>query len=136
MNRVLLVLAAAFLAVTLAARVAYRVNTDLGDEPVNEAWVQDKMEFVAWNGEQWTAWIHDEAFELVPQNTDGWSRHANRTIAFTDWEGEPWQARVNGDEFLLAHRGNWNEDTILSAAVRYRDWSGEERLRTVKDLRR
>ena len=136
MNRVLLVLAAAFLAVVLAARVAYSVSTDLGDEPVNKAWVQNKMEFVAWNGQRWTAWIHDGGFELAPENTRRWSRHSSPSIAFTNWDGEYWQARIDGDSFLLAYRGNWQEPSEPVEAIQYRDWFGINRLRTVADLRR
>ena len=136
MNRVLLVLAAAFLAAVMAARFAYSLSTDIGDEPINPAWSQNEMQFVTWNGERWTTWVHDGAFELIPQNTRRWHRHANRTIAFTDWDGEQWQARVDGDEFLLARRGDWSADAVRTAALRYRDWSGDHRLRTVSDLRR
>ncbi len=126
----------AFVVAIAAARFAYRVSTDPGDGPVNEAWVRDKMEFVSWNNDKWTVWIHDGAFEQLPQNADKWSRHSNASIAFTNWEGEAWQAKIEGDVFLLAHQGNWEGSVERSEAIRYRDWSGNDQLRTVAELRR
>lgn len=129
-------LMAAVLLVVLAARVTYNMNSDHGDAPVNEAWVQNEMQFVTWNNEKWTAWIHDGEFELAPQNTNMWSRHSNISLAFTDWKGEPWQAKIDGDVFLLAHQGNWQGSVEQSEAIRFRDWSGNKQLRTVTDLNR
>lgn len=136
MAKVWLGLMGAFLIAVAAARIAYTVNTDTGDYPVNEAWALNKMEFVAWNGERWTAWIHDSKFELTPEDTRRWSRHSSPSIAFTSWDGEHWQARIDGDSFLLAYRGNWQEPSEPVEAIRYRDWRGINRLRTVADLRR
>lgn len=136
MTKVILGLMAAVLLAILAARVTYNINSDLGDEPVHEAWVQNEMQFVAWNNEKWTAWIHDGEFELAPQNTNLWSRHSNISLAFTDWKGEAWQAKVDGDVFLLAHQGNWQGSVEQSEAIRFRDWSGNNQLRTVTDLNR
>jgi hypothetical protein len=103
---------------------------ETGDEPVNEAWAQDRMEFITWNDGRWTAWIHDGSFELAPQDTDGWSRYSSPFVAFLNWEGEPVQAKIEGDEFLLAIRGDWQETTEKSDAIRYLDWHGNKRLRT------
>lgn len=136
MRMVLLGLVAAFVATIVAARVAFEATTAPGAGPVHEPWAQNKMEFVAWNGERWTAWIRDGEFELVPQDTTNWSRHANTTIAFIGWQGEPWQARIDGDAFVLAHRGDWDAETQPAAAVRYRDWSGNNQLRTAAQLTR
>lgn len=136
MTRVALSLLAAFLIVIVAAKLAYSVTAESGAEPVDPPWSQGKMEFVAWNNETWTAWIRDGAFELVPQNTDDWSRHSNPTIAFFDWDGEAWQAKIEGNEFVLARRGNWAGSVERSEAIRYRDWSGNNQLRTVPDLQR
>jgi len=136
MTRVWLGLLAAFLIVIVAAKLAYSVTAESGARPVDPPWSQDKMEFVAWNNEKWTAWIRDGAFELNPQNTDDWSRHSNPTIAFFDWDGETWQAKVDGQEFLLAPQGNWGGPVERSEAIRYRDWSGNNQLRTVADLQR
>ena len=94
------------------------------------------MEFVSWNGQRWLTWVHDGAFEQIPQDDKNWSRHSNPTLAFTDWEGEPWQAKIDGDEFLLAHRGEWEGLVERSHAIRYRDWAGTNQLRTVVQLRR
>ena len=93
-------------------------------------------EFVSWNNEQWTAWIHDDAFEQTPQAEGYWHRHSNPSLAFIDWEGEPWQAKIDGETFLLAHRGEWNEPTESATAIRYRDWSGRKQLRTLAQLTR
>ena len=136
MAKVLSGLLAAVLVVIAAARFAYIVSTDPGEIPVNEAWGQGKMEFVTWNNEKWTAWIHAGAFMQVPQNTDKWSRHSNSSLAFTDWEGESWQAKIDGDLFLLAHQGNWLGPVNRSEAIQFRDWSGNNRLRTVAELER
>ena len=136
MTRVFPGLLAAFLLVIAAAKFTYSVTAGSAVEPVDPPWSQDKMEFVAWNNEKWTAWIRDGAFELVPQNTDDWSRHANPTIAFFDWDGEAWQAKIDGEEFVLARRGNWGEPLERSEALRYRDWSRNNQLRTVPDLQR
>ncbi|MEX2124700.1 MAG: hypothetical protein WD795_12475 [Woeseia sp.] len=136
MTRVCLGLLAAFIIVIAAARFAYSVTAETGDEPSSAPWSQGKMEFVAWNEEKWTAWIRDDAFELVPQNTSDWSRHSNPSIAFIDWDGEARQAKIEGNEFVLARRGNWAEAVERSEAIRYRDWSGNSQLRTVPDLQR
>lgn len=134
--RVLVGLVGAFLVAIAAAQVAYRISTDPGDAPSREAWSQDRMEFVAWNDDRWTAWIRGDLFEKVPQNTRSWSRHSNASIAYRDWDGEAWQAKIDGDEFLLARRGNWDDEIRRSPAIRYRDWAGNEQIRTVADLRR
>jgi hypothetical protein len=135
-TKALLGLTAGVLLVILAAKVAYNMNTNHGDAPVNEAWAQSEMQFVSWNNEKWTAWIHDGEFELAPQNKNSWSRHANVSLAFTNWKGEAWQAKIDGDGFLLAHEGNWQGSVEQSEAIRFRDWSGNNQLRTVADLNR
>ncbi len=135
MAKVFLALLVAMLVVIAAARFAYSVSTDPGEEPVNEAWAQGKMEFVTWNNEKWSAWVHAGEFMQVPQNTDDWSRHSNASLAFTNWEGEPWQAKIDGDVFLLAYQGNWQGPVDRSNAIRFRDWSGNNQLRTVSELR-
>ena len=127
---------AAFLATIAAAGLAFDFNSRSGVEPTLDPWAQNKMEFVAWNGERWTAWIRDGAFEQIPQNEGKWSRHAKASLAFTDWEGEPWQAKIDDEEFLLAHRGDWQGPTDRTAAIRYRDWQGQNQIRTVEQLRR
>ncbi len=139
--RVLAGLVGAFLVAIAAAQIAYRVSTDPGDAPAQEAWAQNRMQFVAWNDARWTAWVRGDPdagdlFEKVPQDTARWSRHANASIAYRDWDGEAWQAKIDGDEFLLARQGNWDERVIRSDAIRYRDWAGNEQIRTVSELRR
>ena len=136
MARLFFSLVAAVVIAIVAARFAYNASVDPGDEPAMEAWAQNKMEFVAWNGEKWTAWIRDGAFEHVPQNSSRWSRHSNSSLAFIDWDGEAWQAKIDGEEFVLAHRGDWQEPTERAIAIRYRDWSGKHRLRALAQLRR
>jgi hypothetical protein len=136
MQRALLGIAAAFLVAIASAQYAYRTSSDPGDEPVNAAWAQNKMEFVAWNNERWTAWIHDGAFEQAPQDTDDWSRHSKASIAFTAWDGSAHQARIEGDMFLIAHQGNWDSTIDRVDAIRYRDWSGNKQIRTVAELNR
>ena len=136
MKKALVGLAAAFFAAIAAANIAFRASTDVGVEPVNEAWEQNKMEFVAWNNERWTAWIHAGAFEQAPEDTRNWHRHAKASIAFTGWDGEAWQAKVDGDVFLLALEGDWDGEVNRSEAIRYRDWSGNNQIRTVADLTR
>ena len=120
----------------VAARMLYDATSYRGNEPANQPWVQSTMEFVAWNDQRWLAWIHDDAFEQIPQDDRNWSRHSNVTLAFTDWEGEMWQAKIDGDEFLLAHRGDWEGLIERSDAIRYRDWAGTNQLRTVVQLKR
>ncbi len=136
MTKALLGLTAGILLVILAAKVAYNTNTNHGDAPVNEAWAQGEMQFVSWNNEKWTAWIHNGAFELAPQNKSTWSRHANVSLAFTNWKGEAWQAKIDGDGFLLAYEGDWQGPVEQSEAIRFRDWSGNNQLRTVTELNR
>ena len=127
---------AALVFTIMAAKIASNASISTDIEPVTEAWAQNRMEFVAWNGGRWTAWIHDGDFEHVPQDTGNWSRHSKKTIAFTDWAGEPWQAKVSGNVFLLAKQGDWQGAVEESAAIRYVDWRGIKRLRTVADLQR
>ena len=136
MAKVLLALLAALSVVIAAANYAYKVTTDPGEEPVNEAWARGKMEFATWNHEKWSAWIHAGEFTLVPQNTHDWSRHSNASLAFTDWEGEFWQAKIDGDVFLFAYQGNWQGPIDRSEAIRFRDWSGNNQVRTITELRR
>ncbi len=136
MAKALLGLLVGFLATIVAAKLAFEMTTDTGSEPVNLPWALGTMEFVSWNGEQWTAWIHDGVFEQTPQNTADWSRHANVSLAFIDWDGEPWQAKIGGESFSLAHRGEWNGPIETATAIRYRDWSGRNQLRTLAQLSR
>jgi hypothetical protein len=136
MNKAMLGFLIAVLVTIAAAKFAYNVRVDQGVEPGNEAWAHSKMEFVTWNKQKWTTWIHDGVFEQAPQNTSNWSRHSNASIAFTDWDGELWQAKIDGDVFLLAYRGNWNGPVERSEGIRYRDWSGDKQIRTIADIRR
>jgi hypothetical protein len=136
MARAFLGLLAVVFAVIVAARFAYSVSTDIGDDPVQEAWAQNKIEFVTWNNKKWTGWIHDGKFELIPQDSSNWSRHASPSIAFTNWEGESVQAKIDDDSFLLAAEGNWQGETARAEAIRYLDWNGNNQLRTVADLQR
>jgi hypothetical protein len=136
MIKALLGLAAAVVVAVLAAGVWYRVEAESDQAPTPAPWAQNRMEFVAWDDEAWTAWIHGDRFELAPRHEGKWRRHANPTIAFTDWQGEPWQAKIEGEQFLLARRGDWKGRTERASAVRYRDWRGDPQLRTVAQLRR
>ena len=136
MARALLGLSTVVVITILAARFAYNVSTDIGDDPVQEAWAQNKIEFVTWNNEKWTGWIHDGTFELIPQDSSHWSRHASPSIAFTNWAGESVQAKIDDDSFVLAAEGNWQDETARAEAIRYLDWNGNNQLRTVADLQR
>jgi hypothetical protein len=136
MVKVGLGLLAAFVVTIAAAGLAFDATVATGSAPVNEPWAQHQMEFVAWNGERWRAWIRDDAFEQLPHNNKKWSRHANPSLAFTGWDGKAWQAKVDGEEFLLAYRGNWKGTIERATAIRYRDWAGNNDLRTVVQLRR
>ncbi len=136
MTKVWVALLAAVFIVIAAAKIAYSISVDPGNEPVQEAWAQNKIEFLAWNNEKWTAWIHDGEFELVPEDKQNWSRHSNPSIAFSDWHGESWQAKIDGDEFLLAADGNWTGEVERADAIRYQDWSGNKQIRTVAELER
>ena len=136
MGKVVLGLLAAALATIGAAKLTFEATAYRGSEPINPAWSQDRMEFVAWNNVQWTAWIVDGAFAQIPWNTSDWNRHSKASIAFVDWFGEPWQAKIDGESFLLAKHGDWNGPVERSAAIRYRDWSGNRQLRTVVQLSR
>ena len=136
MIKVILGLVAAVLVTIVAAKLMYEATAYAGAEPANQPWAQNSMEFVAWNGEKWTAWIRDDAFEQRPQNDGRWSTHANVSLAFIDWERKPWQVKVDGDAFLIAHRGDWKGSTERVSAIRYRDWKGENQLRTLNQLKR
>ena len=127
---------AILLAPVLAARLAYSVKSPAAEEPVYAPWAQNSMEFVTWNGEEWTSWIRDENFEHRPQNTDQWSQYSTGSVAFMDWENTPWQAKIEGDRFLLAHHGDWQGHIEHASAIRYRDWHGNNQLRTVAQLTR
>ena len=76
MAKALLGLLAAFLATIGAARVAFELTRERTEGPIHEPWALGTMEYVAWNGEQWTAWIRDGSFEQTPQDTIDWHRHA------------------------------------------------------------
>ena len=136
MAKALLGFSMAMLVAIVAARFTYSVSTNPDTGPVQEAWAQNRIEFVTWNNVKWTAWIHDGSFELIPQDLSNWSRHANASIAFSDWEGESWQVKIDDDSFLLAHEGNWQGPIERAKAIRYIDWNGNNQLRTVADLQR
>lgn len=136
MKQALVGIFTAFLVAIAAAQFAFQLTEKEGDRPGNAAWAQDRMEFVAWNNKRWTAWIHDGAFEQLPEDTANWSRHANPRIAYFDWDGEAFQAKIDGNSFLLARHGDWGGAVEVSEAIRYRDWSGNNQLRTVAELRR
>ncbi len=136
MIKVVLGLSAAVLTIVVAAKVAFEVTVYTGAQPDNQPWAQNSMEFVTWNGEKWTAWIRDGAFEHRPQNEGQWSSHANASLAFIDWEGRPWQVKINSDALLQAHRGDWKGSTERVTAIRYRDWEGNNQLRTLAQLKR
>lgn len=136
MIKVVVIVAAAFLATIVAAQLAYQVNPNTRSNPGNQAWAQNEMEFVTWNDEKWTAWIRGDKFEHSPENAQKWSRHSKDSLAFIDWDGEAWQAKIEDGIFLLAHHGDWNGTIERAPAIRYRDWTGNNRLRTVTQLRR
>lgn len=136
MNRALTLLLGGLAVVILAANFAFRTTAASDNAPGNEAWALDRMDFVAWNGVEWTAWIHDGAFELKPRKSGRWSRHSSASVAFIGWDGTPWQAKIDDDQFLLAPRGEWEGDVEESEALRYRDWAGNNQLRTVGNLER
>jgi hypothetical protein len=136
MTKSILGVLTAFAVAAGAARFAYSINADQSLGTSDAAWSQDRIGFVAWNNQKWTAWIRDNSFELDPENTGSWSRHSNSSIAFIDWNNEPWQAKVDGDSFLLAQKGNWQGDIQRSEAIRYTDWSGDNQIRTIAEIRR
>jgi hypothetical protein len=136
MYKVVLCFFAALLTTVCAANIAFQMTADTGSEPANQPWAQNSMEFVAWNDIQWTAWIRDGQFELLPQEKHPWSRHANTSLAYVDWEGNPWQAKVDGEFFLLASRGNWQGPIKRATAIRYRNWQGNNAMRTAAQLTR
>jgi hypothetical protein len=136
MVKVTLGLLAVVLATAYAARLAVDAAVNAGGGAASEPWAQNRMEFVAWNGEKWTAWVRDDVFEQRPENEERWSRHSNVSLAFVDWRGRPWQAKIDGDAFLLANRGDWNDSVERSIAIRYVDWNGRHQLRTVAQLQR
>ena len=129
-------LAIAFALTVGGARLAYEASSAGARPAATAPWAQDRMEFVAWNGQRWTGWVRDGQFELTPLNEGKWHRHSNSTIAYIGWDGDLWQARVDGDVFRVAHRGEWHGQVETSDALRYRDWSGNHRIRTVTQLQR
>jgi len=131
-----LIIALVALTPVVAAKLAYNATAHRGLEPISEPWVQDSMEFITWNGEKWTGWIRDDAFEHRPQNEAKWSNHSNTSLAFMDWNNTPSQVKIDGDSFLLAHHGDWHGHTERANAIRYRDWQGKNQIRTLDQLKR
>ena len=136
MTKIVLGILAAAICTIVGAKLAFEATAHATPHAVNEAWAQNKMEFVTWNGNRWTAWIRGGAFEHRPHEEGNWHPHANSTLAFIDWNGTPAQAKIEGKAFLIAHHGDWNGSIQRESALRYRDWAGENRLRTVKQLQR
>jgi hypothetical protein len=134
MIRAVAILAGAILAAVFAAKLLYNATIKPDVESTAQPWAQHRMEFVAWNDEQWTAWVRNDKFVLLPHEPGKWQRHVNPSLAFVDWQGEPWQAKIDGDEFLLAPRGNWHGRAERAEALRYLDWRGGRQLRTVAQL--
>jgi hypothetical protein len=91
------------------------------------------MEFVTWNGSNWTTWVRDEAFEHRPQHEGTWHPHAKPTLSYINWDGEPTKATIDGQTFVVAPHGMGSS---RQDAIRYRDWDGENRLRTYNQLQR
>ncbi|MEE8308429.1 MAG: hypothetical protein V3R81_14270 [Gammaproteobacteria bacterium] len=136
MGRLIVLLAAAFIGTIVAANVAFNYATASHRAPDHQPWALDTMQFVTWNGERWTAWIHEGAFELRPEHEGKWTSHANPSLAFLDTDGNNWQVKIDGETFVLANRGDWEGPTQRASAIRYRDWMGQEQLRTVAQLGR
>ncbi len=128
--------AVVLLAPVLAAKLAFNLSSHSGAEPVNAPYAQNSMEFVTWNGEEWTGWIREGNFEHRPQNEANWGQHASPSLAFIDWEGTPWQVKIDGESFILAEHGDWLGHTEHGTAIRYRDWQGNNQLRTLAQLQR
>jgi len=120
----------------LAAKLLFNATSYSAEDPVNEPYAQNSMEFVTWNGEKWTSWIRDDRFEHRPENEAKWGQHSTGSVAFVGWDGVQWQAKIDGDEFLLAHHGDWLGHTEHAGAVRYLDWQGKNQIRTVTQLTR
>jgi len=134
--KALIGLAVAFAATVGGARLAFEASSHAQSPTATAPWAQDRMEFVAWNGQRWTAWVHDGRFELTPQSEGTWHRHSNTTIAYIGWDGELWQARVDDGRFRVARRGEWGDHSETIDSLRYRDWSGNRKVRTVTQLTR
>ena len=134
--KVILAIAVIALTPVVLAKLAFNATSYNGAEPISEPWVQNSMEFITWNGEKWTGWIRDDAFEHRPLNAAKWSKHSNTSLAFMDWDNTPHQAKIDGDSFLLAHHGDWNAHTERANAIRYRDWQGKNQIRTLDQLKR
>lgn len=126
----------AMIITVIAANLAFRAQSSTDEPEANAPWSQDRMQFVAWNGNHWTAWINDSQFVQTPETTGRWSSHTKPGIAYIDWDGENWQAKVSGEEFIIAYRGNWSGPTERVPAIRYQDWAGRNQLRTVGQLNR
>ncbi|MBH97822.1 MAG: hypothetical protein CMM56_05150 [Rhodospirillaceae bacterium] len=132
----LLALSAVFVATVIGSVLAFELKTASIHETGNEAWAHQKMEFVSWNNERWTAWVKDDSFEHTPESSGYWHRHSNPSLAFIDWNGEPWQAKIAEDSFVIANRGDWSMPTETVEALHYLDWSGQRQIRTLAQLSR
>lgn len=126
----------AFAATIGGARLASEASMTPDGQVSAAPWAQHSMDYIAWNGLRWTAWIRDGNFELLPETEGNWHRHANTTLAYIGWDGEPMQARIQGEHFVIAHRGEWHGSVEEANAIRYRDWEGANRIRTVTQLTR
>ncbi|MCH2336897.1 MAG: hypothetical protein MK316_06485 [Pseudomonadales bacterium] len=133
MTKIVLGIFAAALCTIVAAKIAYDASGHPSSATVNEPWAQHKLEFVTWNGSNWTAWIRDEAFEHRPQKEGKWHSHAKRTLSYINWQGTPTKATIDGEAFMVTPHG---VDSSRQDAIRYRDWDGENRLRTFNQLQR
>jgi hypothetical protein len=136
MGKGLLALAVLFVATIVGSSLAFDLKTASTREAGSEPWALQRMEFVSWNNDRWTAWVKDDSFEHTPEESGYWHRHSNASLAFIDWDGELWQAKVAEESFILAHRGDWNMPTESVSALRYLDWSGEKQIRTLAQLSR
>ena len=133
MAKIALGILVAVVCTIVAAKLAYDASVHAGPLAVNEPWAQNKMEFVTWNGNKWTAWVHDGAFEHRPQHEGTWHAHSKSTLSFLDWEGNPAKATIDDEVFVVVPYGG---ATSHEAAIRYRDWNGESRIRTFNQLQR
>ena len=136
MGKGLLALAVVFVATVLGSTLAFELKTARTHESGVEPWALQRMEFVSWNNDRWTAWVKDGSFEHTPEESGYWHRHSNSSLAFVNWDGEPWQAKVAEGSFILAHRGDWSMPTESVSALHYLDWSGQKQVRTLAQLTR
>ncbi|MEL6815134.1 MAG: DUF4751 family protein, partial [Cyanobacteria bacterium J06598_3] len=90
-----------------------------------------QIEYVAWDGSQWTA--RKEGNTFVHTSSSG-SSYKSKQLNYIS-SGNNWSARLDGDTFIHAREGNFDKKSHRDSIIGYKKWDGtEQNARTQNDV--